>query len=114
MTIPDEVCKMRTNGQRIIALQQPKTGVGVVSDQTTLGRPVSTIDPFSRAFLRDAYPRREALREAGQAVARLETEAVLSVLARRVASFEFTGEPGQRLNNTLRGFDTLPLRIIPI
>jgi len=50
----------------------------------------------------------------GQAVARLETEAILSALARRVASFEFTGEPQQRLNNTLRGFDTLPLRVIPI
>jgi 4-methoxybenzoate monooxygenase (O-demethylating) len=50
----------------------------------------------------------------GQAVARLETEAILSALAKRVASFEFTGEPQQRLNNTLRGFDTLPLRIIPV
>jgi hypothetical protein len=31
-----------------------------------------------------------------------------------VASFEFTGEPKQRLNNTLRGFDTLPLRVKPV
>jgi cytochrome P450 len=50
----------------------------------------------------------------GQAVARLETEAVLSALAKRVVSFEFTGEPQQRLNNTLRGFDTLPLRVKPV
>jgi cytochrome P450 len=50
----------------------------------------------------------------GQAVARLETEAILSALAKRVASFEFTGEPKQRLNNTLRGFDTLPLRVKPV
>jgi cytochrome P450 len=47
----------------------------------------------------------------GQAVARLETEAILTALANRVASFELSGEPKRRLNNTLRGFDTLPLRI---
>jgi hypothetical protein len=47
----------------------------------------------------------------GQAIARLESEAILGALARRVASFELTGEPKLRLNNTLRGFDTLPLRI---
>jgi cytochrome P450 len=49
----------------------------------------------------------------GQAVARLEAEAVFSALARRVASFELTGDPTRRLNNLLRGFDTLPLRIVP-
>jgi 4-methoxybenzoate monooxygenase (O-demethylating) len=49
----------------------------------------------------------------GQAVARLEAEAVFGALARRVASFELTGEPKRRLNNTLRGLDTLPLRVIP-
>jgi 4-methoxybenzoate monooxygenase (O-demethylating) len=48
----------------------------------------------------------------GQAVARLEAEAVFSALARHVASFELTGEPTRRLNNLLRGFDTLPLRIV--
>src|ERR1700719_4473021 len=50
----------------------------------------------------------------GQAVARLESEAILSALTRRVASFELTGEPERRLNNTLRGLDTLPLRIHPV
>ena len=50
----------------------------------------------------------------GQAVARLETEAILAALVKRVASFEFTAEPQQRLNNTLRGFDTLPLRVKPV
>src|ERR1700688_4117986 len=50
----------------------------------------------------------------GQAVARLETEVILTALARRVASFELTAEPERRLNNTLRGFDTLPLRVVPI
>jgi 4-methoxybenzoate monooxygenase (O-demethylating) len=49
----------------------------------------------------------------GQAVARLETEAVLTALAKRVVSFELTGEPTRRLNNTLRGLDTLPLRVVP-
>jgi cytochrome P450 len=50
----------------------------------------------------------------GQAVARLESEAVFGALARRVAAFELTGEPELRLNNTLRGFDRLPLRIVPV
>jgi len=48
----------------------------------------------------------------GQAVARLEAEAVFGALAKRVASFELAGEPQRRLNNTLRGLDTLPLRAI--
>jgi hypothetical protein len=47
----------------------------------------------------------------GQSVARLETEAILAALAKRVESFELIAEPRRRLNNTLRGFDTLPLRI---
>ncbi len=50
----------------------------------------------------------------GQAVARLETEAVLGALAKRVESFELTAEPKRRLNNTLRGFDTLPLRLTTV
>jgi hypothetical protein len=49
----------------------------------------------------------------GQAVARLEAEAVFAALATRVASFEMTAEPTRRLNNTLRGLDTLPLRVVP-
>src|SRR6202140_315420 len=35
---------------------------------TTIDRPVSTIDPFSHAFLRNPYPHHEALREAGPVV----------------------------------------------
>ena len=50
----------------------------------------------------------------GQAVARLETEAVLGALAKRVKSLELTAEPVRRLNNTLRGFDTLPLRLTTV
>jgi hypothetical protein len=50
----------------------------------------------------------------GQAVARLESEVLFGALAKRVASFEMIGEPRRRLNNTLRGFDSLPLRINPV
>jgi hypothetical protein len=50
----------------------------------------------------------------GQALARLESEAILSAFAKRVASFELMGQPEPRLNNTLRGLDTLPLRIVPV
>jgi hypothetical protein len=50
----------------------------------------------------------------GQAVARLESEAIFGALAKRVAAFELTGKPELRLNNTLRGLDTLPLRIVPV
>jgi cytochrome P450 len=47
----------------------------------------------------------------GQAVARLESEAIFGALAKRVTAFEITGKPERRLNNTLRGLDTLPLRV---
>jgi cytochrome P450 len=48
----------------------------------------------------------------GQAIARLESEALFGALAKRVVSLEMTGEPTRRLNNTLRGLETLPLRVI--
>ncbi len=35
-------------------------------------------------------------------------------ITKRVAAFELTGKPWRRLNNTLRGLDTLPLRIVPV
>lgn len=47
----------------------------------------------------------------GQMIARLESEAVLKVLARRVAKFELAGEPSHRPINTLRTLDSLPLRV---
>jgi hypothetical protein len=50
----------------------------------------------------------------GQAVARLESEAIFGALAKRVAAFEITGQAERRLNNTLRGLDTLPLRVTPV
>lgn len=49
----------------------------------------------------------------GQAVARLEGELILTELAKRVKRIELTGEPVRRLNNTLRAFDSLPMRLIP-
>jgi hypothetical protein len=47
----------------------------------------------------------------GEALARLEGEAVLGALARRVRSLRLTGEPELRINNTIRGYATLPLAV---
>jgi cytochrome P450 len=47
----------------------------------------------------------------GQLVARLEGELVLLALARRVERLELASEPKRRLNNTLRGLASLPLRV---
>jgi cytochrome P450 len=49
----------------------------------------------------------------GMAMARLEGEAVLTALARHVRKIEPTGEPRRMLNNTLRGLESLPLRLVP-
>jgi cytochrome P450 len=49
----------------------------------------------------------------GQMVARLEAEVVLTALAKKVKSIELGGEPKWRLNNTLRGLDSLPIRLRP-
>ena len=47
----------------------------------------------------------------GQMVARPEGEIVLGALARRVERLELSGEPLRRMNNTLRGLASLPLRV---
>ncbi|MBN6040284.1 cytochrome P450 [Amycolatopsis sp. 195334CR] len=47
----------------------------------------------------------------GQHVARLEAEALLTALARRVARFELTGPPRPHLNNTLRAWRSLPMTV---
>lgn len=47
----------------------------------------------------------------GQIMARLEGECLLGALARRVAMIEVVGEPELQLNNTLRGWESLPLRL---
>ena len=49
----------------------------------------------------------------GQMIARLEGELILSELARRVSTIERAGEPVRRLNNTLRGLASLPVRVKP-
>ena len=49
----------------------------------------------------------------GASMARLEGEVLLEALARRVGTLELAGEPRRRLNNTLSGFASLPLRLTP-
>jgi hypothetical protein len=46
----------------------------------------------------------------GQMVARLEAEVLLIAMLQRLPDFELAGEPVYRLNNTLRGLHSLPLR----
>jgi cytochrome P450 len=50
----------------------------------------------------------------GQQVARLEGEAVLSALLRKVQRLEFAGEPVRRYNNVLRCFAQMPVRVVPV
>lgn len=47
----------------------------------------------------------------GQLLSKLEAEALISALARRVTSLTFTAVPEYRHNNTLRGLATLPMEI---
>lgn len=49
----------------------------------------------------------------GQMLARLEADALLGALARRVEAIELDGEPELKLNNTLRGLAHLPVRVRP-
>ncbi|GAA3507729.1 cytochrome P450 [Actinomadura keratinilytica] len=50
----------------------------------------------------------------GQHVARLEAEALLTALARRVERIEPLGAPRRHLNNTLRAWESLPVRVHPL
>lgn len=50
---------------------------------------------------------------AGQGLARAETEAILRSLLRHVERIELDGTPQLVLNNVIRRFDTLPLRLVP-
>ncbi|MBB5133670.1 hypothetical protein HNP84_003396 [Thermocatellispora tengchongensis] len=47
----------------------------------------------------------------GQHVARLEAEALLTALARRVERIELAGTPRRHHNNTLRAWESLPVRV---
>jgi len=49
----------------------------------------------------------------GQLVARLEGEAVLSAIARKVAAIDIGGPVKRRYNNTLRGLESLPVTLTP-
>jgi 4-methoxybenzoate monooxygenase (O-demethylating) len=49
----------------------------------------------------------------GRPVARLEAELMLTALAERISHVEPAGDPVPRLNNTLTGWSSLPLRIRP-
>lgn len=49
---------------------------------------------------------------AGQMLARLEAQVLFTALAERVERIELTGAPEWRLNNTLRGLDRLPIRLV--
>jgi 4-methoxybenzoate monooxygenase (O-demethylating) len=44
-------------------------------------------------------------------IARLEGELIFSELARRVKTIELTAEPRRRLNNSLRGLESMPVRV---
>jgi 4-methoxybenzoate monooxygenase (O-demethylating) len=48
----------------------------------------------------------------GQTVARLQGELLLTALARRVGRIELAGQPQRRLNNTLRAWHHLPLKVV--
>ena len=48
----------------------------------------------------------------GQMIARLEVETLFSALAKRVRRIELVGEPVRQLHNTLRGLESLPLRLV--
>lgn len=47
----------------------------------------------------------------GQLLAKLEGEVVLQALARKVKDVEIIGLPTRRMNNTLRGLQSLPVRV---
>ena len=49
----------------------------------------------------------------GQHVARLEASCVMEAIIERVERIEFTAEPQRKINNTLIGWKTLPIRFIP-
>lgn len=48
----------------------------------------------------------------GQHVARLEAESLLHALARRVERIEPAGEPRRHLNNTMRAWASMPVRLV--
>ncbi len=51
---------------------------------------------------------------AGMGLARLEATEVLAALARRVERIELAGTPVRKLNNVIRAFGSLPMRVVPV
>jgi cytochrome P450 len=51
---------------------------------------------------------------AGMGLARLEATEVLTALASRVGRFELDGTPVRKLNNVIRAFGSLPMRIVQV
>jgi cytochrome P450 len=49
----------------------------------------------------------------GQMMARLEGDILLSALARKMASIKLEGEPVLHFNNTVRGYDSMPVSATP-
>lgn len=50
----------------------------------------------------------------GQHVARLEAASLLQALVPKIARIEFTEPPQRQANNTLLGWKTLPLKLVPV
>ncbi|OZF26059.1 cytochrome P450 [Rhodococcus sp. 14-2483-1-2] len=50
----------------------------------------------------------------GQPIARLEAEAIFGALAKKVVRIELTGEPRAKLNNTLKGWESIPIELVPL
>jgi hypothetical protein len=48
----------------------------------------------------------------GEMLSRLEGESILTTLSRRAATLRLTAEPKFRINNTIRGYETIPLAIM--
>jgi cytochrome P450 len=50
---------------------------------------------------------------AGQGLARLEMQAMLTALMQHVSRIELAGDPTWALNNIIRCYERLPLKLIP-
>ncbi|MEH3033550.1 MAG: cytochrome P450 [Aeromicrobium erythreum] len=51
---------------------------------------------------------------AGQGLARLETQSILTALLRRVERIELTGTPTWGVNNVIHSLERLPVRLVPV
>lgn len=95
-------------GHRIPAKQKVFVALGAANrDPAAWDDPDSfNIDRNAAAHLGFGYGIHECL---GQAMARLELEALFVEMAKRIERLELAGPAQRRLNNTLHGFESLPL-----